>query len=133
MILVIFFFFQAEDGIRDDLVTGVQTCALPICWNRIILQATSKGFVVSGLRAAGPGLGSVGILVGSKLRVGHRERGRGRMTGLRAKFAAKPDGANRGRILVACAVRRKRFVGDGHEVAGRFAAVSTKTESVFAE
>src|SRR5258708_27154125 len=26
----IYFFFQAEDGIRDDLVTGVQTCALPI-------------------------------------------------------------------------------------------------------
>ena len=25
-----FFFFQAEDGIRDDDVTGVQTCALPI-------------------------------------------------------------------------------------------------------
>src|SRR5207244_10035416 len=25
------FCFQAEDGIRDDLVTGVQTCALPIC------------------------------------------------------------------------------------------------------
>ena len=27
---VYFFFFQAEDGIRDRLVTGVQTCALPI-------------------------------------------------------------------------------------------------------
>src|SRR3989441_3609950 len=27
----VFFFFQAEDGIRDKLVTGVQTCALPIC------------------------------------------------------------------------------------------------------
>src|SRR5690348_17995355 len=26
----IFFFFQAEDGIRDGRVTGVQTCALPI-------------------------------------------------------------------------------------------------------
>src|SRR5207244_7621785 len=25
-----YFFFKAEDGIRDDLVTGVQTCALPI-------------------------------------------------------------------------------------------------------
>src|SRR5699024_11474118 len=25
------FFFQAEDGIRDRNVTGVQTCALPIC------------------------------------------------------------------------------------------------------
>src|SRR5207244_8110117 len=29
-VLFFFFFFQAEDGIRDDLVTGVQTCALPI-------------------------------------------------------------------------------------------------------
>src|SRR2546429_4899949 len=28
---VYFFFFQAEDGIRDVAVTGVQTCALPIC------------------------------------------------------------------------------------------------------
>src|SRR3712207_7741885 len=27
----LFFFFQAEDGIRDIGVTGVQTCALPIC------------------------------------------------------------------------------------------------------
>src|SRR2546430_11246758 len=29
--LLFFFFFQAEDGIRDLTVTGVQTCALPIC------------------------------------------------------------------------------------------------------
>src|SRR2546430_5380321 len=28
--LSVFFFFQAEDGIRDLTVTGVQTCALPI-------------------------------------------------------------------------------------------------------
>src|SRR4051794_41931418 len=28
--MVVFFFFQAEDGIRDGRVTGVQTCALPI-------------------------------------------------------------------------------------------------------
>ena len=28
--MLIFFFFQAEDGIRDVAVTGVQTCALPI-------------------------------------------------------------------------------------------------------
>src|SRR5204863_4198790 len=32
--LFFFFFFQAEDGIRDLYVTGVQTCALPIL-NRI--------------------------------------------------------------------------------------------------
>src|SRR5690554_7325969 len=30
--IVFFFFFQAEDGIRDADVTGVQTCALPIYW-----------------------------------------------------------------------------------------------------
>ena len=30
VLVYFFFFFQAEDGIRDDLVTGVQTCALPI-------------------------------------------------------------------------------------------------------
>src|SRR5205085_5063327 len=31
---VFFFFFQAEDGIRDLTVTGVQTCALPILRQR---------------------------------------------------------------------------------------------------
>src|SRR5258707_6574366 len=30
LVLLVFFFFQAEDGIRDIGVTGVQTCALPI-------------------------------------------------------------------------------------------------------
>src|SRR4030081_1864760 len=30
MLFLFFFFFQAEDGIRDPAVTGVQTCALPI-------------------------------------------------------------------------------------------------------
>src|SRR2546426_5097254 len=36
-LLVFFFFFQAEDGIRDYKVTGVQTCALPIL---LALQAS---------------------------------------------------------------------------------------------
>ena len=31
----VFFFFQAEDGIRDKLVTGVQTCALPILKSQV--------------------------------------------------------------------------------------------------
>ena len=31
LLCLFFFFFQAEDGIRDTSVTGVQTCALPIC------------------------------------------------------------------------------------------------------
>src|SRR5690625_2747874 len=36
-----FFFFQAEDGIRDGHVTGVQTCALPISDDDLLSQARS--------------------------------------------------------------------------------------------
>src|SRR5690606_40941458 len=38
----LFFFFQAEDGIRDFHVTGVQTCALPIFGNRSRARATVR-------------------------------------------------------------------------------------------
>src|SRR5436309_4614702 len=38
--VVLFFFFQAEDGIRDFHVTGVQTCALPIC--RVVDLGTAE-------------------------------------------------------------------------------------------
>src|SRR5256885_9810935 len=36
------FFFQAEDGIRDYKVTGVQTCALPICHLRRLLLSVDE-------------------------------------------------------------------------------------------
>src|SRR2546425_4830184 len=42
-----FFFFQAEDGIRDKLVTGVQTCALPI------LRSSVAGVSLNLKRIAG--------------------------------------------------------------------------------
>src|SRR5687768_15173011 len=44
------FFFQAEDGIRDVAVTGVQTCALPIsggAYPRIVWTATSRPLATS--------------------------------------------------------------------------------------
>src|SRR5438105_12765105 len=41
-VALVFFFFQAEDGIRDPLVTGVQTCALPI------LAALSEAVLTGG-------------------------------------------------------------------------------------
>src|SRR5438552_19185129 len=46
-----FFFFQAEDGIRDDLVTGVQTCALPILNHLLALQHVflAEYFLVWGI------------------------------------------------------------------------------------
>src|SRR2546425_6028129 len=40
----LFFFFQAEDGIRDKLVTGVQTCALPILWRGWYVPSVRMGF-----------------------------------------------------------------------------------------
>src|SRR3989441_7441341 len=39
-----FFFFQAEDGIRDKLVTGVQTCALPISRERMARLLLAEEF-----------------------------------------------------------------------------------------
>src|SRR6266849_10151726 len=47
----LFFFFQAEDGIRDPLVTGVQTCALPIfdqggCIERLLVSG-ARGRLVA--------------------------------------------------------------------------------------
>src|SRR2546426_11834783 len=45
-----FFFFQAEDGIRDYKVTGVQTCALPICGRG--LSQTIAGFRQMNIPAA---------------------------------------------------------------------------------
>src|SRR5256885_12231302 len=41
--LALFFFFQAEDGIRDYKVTGVQTCALPILRKGWLPMATTRG------------------------------------------------------------------------------------------
>src|SRR2546427_8254140 len=38
---LVFFFFQAEDGIRDLTVTGVQTCALPISFDQAARRHTS--------------------------------------------------------------------------------------------
>ena len=43
-----FFFFQAEDGIRDWSVTGVQTCALPIC--PVLAVAAPPLFILTNSR-----------------------------------------------------------------------------------
>src|SRR3712207_7824162 len=44
----VFFFFQAEDGIRDIGVTGVQTCALPISWKDIFSYRQKVFLLVAG-------------------------------------------------------------------------------------
>src|SRR2546426_6992875 len=57
---MVFFFFQAEDGIRDYKVTGVQTCALPISISAANLKAGRFSALAKNktLLAIGPGLGT---------------------------------------------------------------------------
>src|SRR5688500_19807768 len=59
------FFFQAEDGIRDYKVTGVQTCALPIF--RVGLRKRADGPVDRGEGA------QAAVAVEAELALGHRQ------------------------------------------------------------
>src|SRR5437763_12194815 len=76
-----FFFFQAEDGIRDTSVTGVQTCALPICVDLLVDVRERPVPVHGGQR--GPGVGAeevdrLGDEAGRRLRVARQRRFVGR-------------------------------------------------------
>src|SRR5690349_23135662 len=60
--IMYYFFFQAEDGIRDLYVTGVQTCALPIC--------TTLPTIRSGTCKLAPQDGQIVTLVGKSATIG---------------------------------------------------------------
>src|SRR5256885_8685714 len=57
------FFFQAEDGIRDYKVTGVQTCALPILSSPVL---SPNGMIFASCGDNGYGHQLVGIKPGSE-------------------------------------------------------------------
>src|SRR2546425_2179932 len=61
---VVFFFFQAEDGIRDKLVTGVQTCALPISPSMADERASLRALLLYFLRLGTLGFGGPIALAG---------------------------------------------------------------------
>src|SRR2546421_1880363 len=70
---VVLFFFQAEDGIRDLIVTGVQTCALPIYPYGVAFQSSAWYLVpqvVPGDQV--PGAALKGDAVGVDEPFGHR-------------------------------------------------------------
>src|SRR5256885_11160660 len=62
--LLVFFFFQAEDGIRDYKVTGVQTCALPIWTNgrRTARSVISCSFIVRPAGYAAQAIRSIPLI-----------------------------------------------------------------------
>src|SRR2546430_4022395 len=81
--VLVFFFFQAEDGIRDLTVTGVQTCALPIL-NSVFTLGLLVGLSVYDT-TYGTTLGNLGweevrfpkpVLIGDTLRAATTEIGR---------------------------------------------------------
>src|SRR2546429_3221139 len=62
MSFIFFFFFQAEDGIRDVAVTGVQTCALPISmFGEAITQLAGEYPKLVAITAAMPSGTGTGI------------------------------------------------------------------------
>src|SRR3712207_6905025 len=73
-----FFFFQAEDGIRDIGVTGVQTCALPICAVAGPLEEgpLARAVVPHHGQAAGADVESVLLLERDPAPAGRERRGR---------------------------------------------------------
>src|SRR5690625_7715786 len=60
-----YFFFQAEDGIRDGHVTGVQTCALPILTDKRMLRLLRKWLRVGWQEDGKRHSGTVGTPQGS--------------------------------------------------------------------
>src|SRR5262249_57870081 len=99
-----FFFFQAEDGIRDWSVTGVQTCALPISGGAGLLRQAGRprGLPVAPRRAApAPGQRPRGACAA----------GRGRPVGAQA---ARRAAARRGQIgRASCRERGEEWGGGG--------------------
>src|SRR2546427_12305407 len=98
MCCIVFFFFQAEDGIRDLTVTGVQTCALPISVAMPNTFAMSPGYVAKYIarhRLVPPDVDVVSFLEGRTGSLcwpdGSFRRGRGWMHAVETDIAWPAD------------------------------------------
>src|SRR2546430_12538220 len=101
MFFFVFFFFQAEDGIRDLTVTGVQTCALPISFLTMAIGAGLTSAIMNPMH-----LEIVKACMAADVMMGHdpdcarwirRFREAPALQASGAAAAATPEGAARGR------------------------------------
>src|SRR5436189_6015430 len=85
------FFFQAEDGIRDTSVTGVQTCALPISldWAALDCPARDQGGEPTGRSRIY--LGSDGVMVPHVTQEEKQTRSEERRVGKECRSRWSPD------------------------------------------
>src|SRR5438128_12328104 len=106
------FFFQAEAGIRGATVTGVQTCALPICgtWTKPAGASMVEVLVIgSGGGGGGGGTAPPGLQSGGAGRSEERRVGKGgRATG----WADRREKAVRGGSKDGMDVTEARDIGD---------------------
>src|SRR5437870_13836794 len=84
-----FFFFQAEDGIRDGHVTGVQTCALPIC-GFVMVRESRPATMSANPAATTPATMSEG----NRMRSASAKAARGRATTMIDGFVPVAAGRN---------------------------------------
>src|SRR2546426_10810951 len=101
--LLCYFFFQAEDGIRDYKVTGVQTCALPIWGQRAPSSRWADGYGSGGRRLhrrGGPGRGGE-VHAGALARGAARRRGTPGDGGTAARRAGRGGGGAPGSAPVS--------------------------------
>src|SRR5438552_17801444 len=101
----VIFFFQAEDGIRDDLVTGVQTCALPISH---MLEQGEQRFHVANARHVVDATGAVG----EECRCENRKRSEERRVGKECRARLTADHINKKRDRYLTSRPRKIYKQD---------------------
>src|SRR5438309_12078661 len=89
----LFFFFQAEDGIRYGTVTGVQTCALPIFHVAMAALLAAGSPTVCVLHGAGGSGGALAAARSEERRVGKEGRAR------RAPDLLDNEGSNDPRLI----------------------------------
>src|SRR5436305_13616423 len=108
-----FFFFQAEDGIRDADVTGVQTCALPILSSASTrVMGTSRNATSATASARTPPTPSMTVMPNEIGRASCRERVEISVVVVSSKEKQKEDKKNpsRGELpLVKCSARLNDF------------------------
>src|SRR5438552_4101446 len=114
---LVYFFFQAEDGIRDDLVTGVQTCALPISHLRQRPGSGNRRSPDARPRVGGRGCGLPHRATPRCLRRSRRREGHRGCRTRRGRPLHPGDGAARQR-----AARASRRAGRRHRGGGRATA-----------
>src|SRR3989441_7624141 len=119
----VLFFFQAEDGIRDKLVTGVQTCALPISerierlgqW-REALDALGQALAIARERRAGLQMEAQLLTHLARTQLGLGDAATARVTAEEAIAVARHRGTRTfeieahivlGRVLIHAGARRE--------------------------